>query len=193
MVSCSIRRFSILFYVIALVSISRAAKQKIYYGEADLIHQLLNYTSQWTYVQENADGFSVSFGQLIVNLSPADLLGFFKLFKNKFIYYETDADPHHQALDTDKAEIVIFHNGGWNITYTSQNFGWTVERDEILGYYNLLALDLTRMHNIERGLINPMEFPQMDHWVTGKLIINKCVKVVIQLCNMHIVLTDQQQ
>jgi hypothetical protein len=82
MVSYSIRRFSILFYVIALVSISRAAKQKIYYGEADLIHQLLNYTSQWTYVQENADGFYVSFGQLIVNLSPADLLGFFKLFMN---------------------------------------------------------------------------------------------------------------
>jgi hypothetical protein len=114
-----------------------AAKQEIYYGEADLIHELLNNTSEWTYVQENADGFYVSFGQLIVNMSPHDLLGFFNLFKNKCIYYETDADPHHQALDTDKAEIEIFHNGGWNITYTSQNFGWTEVRDEILGYYNL--------------------------------------------------------
>jgi hypothetical protein len=80
MVSCSIRPLFILFYVTAFIDINLAVKQKIYYGEADLIHQLLNYTAQWTYVQENADGFYVSFGQLIVNLSPADLLGFFKLF-----------------------------------------------------------------------------------------------------------------
>jgi hypothetical protein len=70
-------------------------------------------------------------------MTSAELLGFFHLFKNKSIYYETDADPHHQAINTDKAEIIIFHNGGWNITYTSQNYGWTVERDQILGYYNL--------------------------------------------------------
>jgi hypothetical protein len=49
----------------------------------------------------------VSFGQLIVNMSPDDLFSFYKLFNTKFIYYETDADLHHQTLDKDKAEIGI--------------------------------------------------------------------------------------
>ncbi len=151
MFSCSTCLLLTLFCVTALTGINLAAKQQVYYGEADLIHQLLNNTSQWTYVQENADGFYVSFGQLIVSMSSADLLGFFKLFKNRSIYYETDADPHHQALDTDKAEIVIFHNGGWNITLTSQNFGWTVERDEILGYYNLTEHVGRRLDYVQLG------------------------------------------
>ncbi len=80
MLSCPTCLLLRLFCVVALLEKSLALKQKIYYGEADLIDQLLNDTSQWTYVQENVDGFYVSFGQLIVNLSIAKLLGFFKLF-----------------------------------------------------------------------------------------------------------------
>jgi hypothetical protein len=148
---CPDHLLSTVLLIAALLVVSVAAKQEIYYGEAELIHQLLDNPSEWTYVQKNVDGFYVSFGQLIVNMSPDDLLGFFKLFTNKFIYYETDADPQHQALDTDKAEIVIFHNGGWNITYTSQNFGWTVERDEILGYYNLTEHVLRRPDFVQIG------------------------------------------
>ncbi|UJR11434.1 hypothetical protein I4U23_015614 [Adineta vaga] len=70
-------------------------------------------------------------------LSIDELVGFFKLFTNKSAYYESDADPHHQPLEKDKIAIDRLHSIGWNITYTSQNYGWTVERDEILGYYNL--------------------------------------------------------
>jgi len=114
-----------------------AAKQKVYYGEAELVHQLLTNTSQWTYVQENADGFYVNFIEMYAILSPDELLGFFQLFKNKSAYFESDADPDHQPLERDKTAIEILHRVGWNISYTSQNYGWTVERDEILGYYNL--------------------------------------------------------
>lgn len=128
---------TILFYTLLLFDTSRTAKQKIYYGELDLFHQLLNYTSQWTYVQQNVDGFYVNFLQLLVNMKPDDLRQFSKIFRNTLLYYESDADPKHQALDTDKAEIMIFHNASWNISYTSQNYGWTVERDQILAYYNL--------------------------------------------------------
>jgi hypothetical protein len=162
MLSCFVRLPLIIFCVAAVLDVGLAAKQKIYYGEADLIHQLLNNTSEWTYVQENADGFYVSFGQLIINMSPDNLLGFFKLFTNKVIYYETDADRNHQALDTDKAEISIFHNGGWNITYTSQNFGFTEVRDEILGYYNLTE-----------DVIRRPDFVQIGPWTLSGNISNE--------------------
>ncbi|CAF3931132.1 unnamed protein product, partial [Adineta steineri] len=46
-----------IFYFTALFGISLTAKQKIYYGEAELVQQLLTNNSQWTYVQQNADGF----------------------------------------------------------------------------------------------------------------------------------------
>jgi len=36
--------------ITTLFSRSLAAKQKIFYGEAEFIHQLLANTSQWTYV-----------------------------------------------------------------------------------------------------------------------------------------------
>lgn len=63
---------TVFFYTLLLFDTSRTAKQKIYYGELDLFHQLLNYTSQWTYVQQNVDGFYVNFLQLLVNMKPDD-------------------------------------------------------------------------------------------------------------------------
>ena len=137
MFSSCVRSQLILVFIAALLNLNQAAKQKIYYGEAELIHQLLTNTSQWTYVQQNADGFYVNFIEIDVILTPDDLSGFFALFRNKSIYYESDANPDHQPLEKDKAAIDAFHKAGWNITCTSQNYGFTLERDEILGYYNL--------------------------------------------------------
>jgi hypothetical protein len=125
------------------------AKQKIYYGEAELVHQLLTNTSQWTYVQQNADGYYVNFIEIDSILTHDDLLGFFKLFRNKFIYYESDAV--NQPLDKEKAAIDAFHNVGWNITYTSQNYGWTLQHDEILGYYNLTEHVIRRPDLVQVG------------------------------------------
>ncbi|CAF2717036.1 unnamed protein product [Rotaria sp. Silwood2] len=150
LLSCTCFPFTLLC-IVALLSLSLATKQKIYYGEAELIRQLLTNTSEWTYVQKNADGFYVNFIEMDVILSPDDLHGFFKLFTNKFVYYESDADPHHQPLDKDKASIETFHNVGWNIIYTSQNYGWTEERDEILGYYNLTEHVLRRPDFVQLG------------------------------------------
>jgi hypothetical protein len=82
MLSCFADLLLTLFCIVTLLDKNLTEKQKIYYGKADLIHQLLNYTFQWTYVQENIDGFYMSFGQLIVNMSPDDLLGCFKLFSH---------------------------------------------------------------------------------------------------------------
>ncbi|CAF1592194.1 unnamed protein product, partial [Adineta steineri] len=134
---------------------------KIYYGEAELVQQLLTNNSQWTYVQENADGFYVNFIEIDDILSVDDLAGFFKLFKNKSIYYESDADPDHQPLNKDKIAIDTFHSVGWNITQTSQNYGWTLERDEILGYYNLTE------HIIRRP-----DFVQIGPWTISGNISN---------------------
>jgi hypothetical protein len=114
-----------------------SAKQKIYYGQAHLLDQLLANTSEWIYVQQNADGYYLSFGQLTHDMIDYYLPRFFKLFPNKTIYFESDVDPDHQPLERDKTDIGILHNVGWTIVYTSQNYGWTVERDQILGYYNL--------------------------------------------------------
>ncbi|CAF1274672.1 unnamed protein product [Adineta steineri] len=150
-----------IFYLIALFGISLTAKQKIYYGEAELVQQLLTNNSQWTYVQQNADGFYVNFIEINDILSVDDLAGFFKLFKNKSIYYESDADPDHQPLNKDKIAIDTFHSVGWNITQTSQNYGWTLERDEILGYYNLTE------HVIRRP-----DFVQVGPWTISGNISN---------------------
>jgi hypothetical protein len=140
-----------LFCVCILISMGLAAKQKIYYGEAELVQQLLTNTSQWTYVQQNADGYYANFIEMDVVLTPDDLLGFFKLFTNKSVYYESDADPSHQPLEKDKVAIDALHSAGWNITHTSQNYGWTVERDEILGYYNLTEHVLRRPDFVQLG------------------------------------------
>ena len=141
----------ILLCMMAMLTISVATKQKIYYGEAELIHQLLTNTSEWTYVQQNADGFYVNFIEMNVILSLEDLFGFFKLFTNKSVYFESDADPSHQPLERDKVAIETFHQVGWNITHTSQNYGWTVERDAILGYYNLTEHVLRRPDFVQLG------------------------------------------
>jgi hypothetical protein len=133
----STRLLLTLVCVAAQTSTSLSAKQEVYYGEAELVHQLLTDTSEWTYVQQNADGFYVNFFEMRAILTPTELLGFFNLFKNKSAYFESDANPDHQPLEKDKTAIGILHSVGWNITHTSQNYGWTVERDLILGYYNL--------------------------------------------------------
>jgi hypothetical protein len=140
-----------LFLVVSSIETGLATKQKIFYGEAELIQQLLTNADQWTYVRENADGFYANFIEMDAILTPDDLSGFFKLFKNKSVYFESDADPQHQPLEKDKAAIVALHNVGWNITYTSQNYGWTVERDEILGYYNLTEHVLRRPDFVQIG------------------------------------------
>ena len=124
-------------HVVAALATMAPGKQKIYYGEAELIGQLLTNISDWTYVQQNADGFYVNFIEIDSILTIDELVGFFRLFANKSVYYESDADPSHQPLEKDKVAIEKFHQIGWNITHTSQNYGWTVERDEILAYFNL--------------------------------------------------------
>ena len=137
MLACSACPLLILFFIVVRLDANLAVKQKVFYGEAELVHQLLTNTSQWTYVQENADGFYVNFIEMYAIMTPDDLLGFFNLYKNKSAYFESDADPDHQPLARDKTAIDALHKAGWNITHTSQNYGWTVERDQILGYYNL--------------------------------------------------------
>jgi hypothetical protein len=126
-----------LLCVAAQTGKSLSAKQGIYYGQAHLLDQLLVNTSQWSYVQQNADGYYLSFGQLTDDMIHYYLPKFFQLFQNKSVYFESDAKPDHQPLERDKTDIVLLHNLGWTIVYTSQNYGWTVERDQILGYYNL--------------------------------------------------------
>ena len=127
----------IILCIAASLSTVCSKKQKIYYGQCEFTHELLANISQWSYVQENVDGFYVNFIGIDVILSSDDLLAFFKLFANKSVYYESDSDPSHQPLEKDIAAIEKFHAADWNITYTSQNYGWTRERDQILGYYNL--------------------------------------------------------
>ena len=135
MFSCSVPLlFTVLCISIQIQQIF-SAKQKIYYGQAHFLDQLFVNTSQWTYVQENADGYYFSFGQMVTNMSSYYLPHFFQLFKNKLVYFESDAE--HITLDREKVDILILHNIGWNISYTSQNYGWTVEHDEVLGYFNL--------------------------------------------------------
>ena len=135
MFSCSVPLlFTVLCISIQIQQIF-SAKQKIYYGQAHFLDQLFVNTSQWTYVQENADGYYFSFGQMVTNMSSYYLPHFFQLFKNKSVYFESDAE--HITLDREKVDILILHNIGWNISYTSQNYGWTVEHDEVLGYFNL--------------------------------------------------------
>lgn len=135
MFSCSIPFLFIFLYASAQFDQISSTKQKIYYGQAHLLDQLFVNTSQWAYVQENADGYYFSFGQMVTNMSSYYLPHFFQLFKNKLIYFESDAE--HITVDREKVDILILHNIGWNISYTSQNYGWTVEHDEVLGYFNL--------------------------------------------------------
>lgn len=161
MSSCYIPLLLTFLCVFGLLGNTLAVKQKVFYGEAELVHQLLANNSQWTYVQQNADGYYANFIEMDSILTPDDLAGFFKLFQNKSVYFESDADPDHQPLEKDRTAIEVLHSVGWNIIYTSQNYGWTVERDQILGFYNLT----------ERVPRRP-DFVQLGPWTISGNITN---------------------
>ena len=76
---------------------------------------------------------------------------FFWLFKNTVTSFESDANLDYQPLERDKLATVVFHSAGWNMSYSSQNYGWTVERDEIMGYYNLTKLLSRRPDFVQLG------------------------------------------
>lgn len=142
-----------LFCVVAMVITSFPPKQKIFYDEAELVEQLLINMTEWTYVQQNVDGgFYIHFIEMNAILNLDELLHFFKLFSNKAVYFESNADPTHQPLEKDKVAIERFHQVGWNVTQASQNYGWTVERDEILAHYNLTEHVLRRPDFVQLGL-----------------------------------------
>jgi len=90
----------------------------------------------------------VNFIEIDVILSPDDLRGFLKLFTNKSVYYESDADPHHQPLDKHKTAIETLHTVDWNITYTSQNYGWTLKKFIKKTYSALLWVNIKYPFNI---------------------------------------------
>jgi len=124
--------------ILLCITVSPAAtKQKVFYGEAELVQQLLTNPTQWSYVQQNADGFYVNFIQMDHMMTPADLKGFYNLYQSGAAYFESDCEADHQTGPQDKAAIDALHTAGFKIIYTSLNYGWSAERDQILGYYNL--------------------------------------------------------
>jgi hypothetical protein len=90
---------------------------------------------QWTFLQENVDGFYINNFSMRPNESKSPtreprVAGMYHLLKNKRIFYETDLI--HSTDDFDRQSIALFLKQGFEYTGTTINYGTSAARTSII-------------------------------------------------------------
>jgi hypothetical protein len=103
---------------------------QVYVGVADEWQESLNSPSEWSYVQQNADGFYVNFIQMgyvpghgYDSQTNCDTIA--NLFTHKNAYYESDMS---ETQSNEQRYIDRLQAAGFTIPYTSLNYGWSATR-----------------------------------------------------------------
>ncbi|BDI29488.1 hypothetical protein CCAX7_15390 [Capsulimonas corticalis] len=139
---------------------------KVYYGTMHGWQDLLNSPSQWTYVRANVDGFYANFIQLLPTVgNPGAMCSqLAPLMTHKNAYFESDSrytglggfpNGGQYTLSTEAQEMNELLNAGFNITYTSLNYG--VDNDK---------LSQCRTLGLPSGAIRPC-LAQNGPWLFG--------------------------
>ncbi len=119
---------------------------QVYVGHADGWNKLLDNSTQWSYVAQNADGFYINFIEMkwITDqqngrefATQANLQKTASFFKNKRAFFESDNKDN--TLNDDKKAIDSLLAAGFTIPYTSLNYGWDAERARNLMNYRNTA------------------------------------------------------
>ena len=98
----------------------------------------INDPSGWTWVRQYADGYYVNTFPMNDNANDATQNAWMKnicgLFKNKNVFYETEAQSYaNRVFDADdKARISILQQNGFKVTYTTCNGDFTATRANLL-------------------------------------------------------------
>jgi hypothetical protein len=106
---------------------SPASGTEVYVGVADQWADLLKSPTQWSFVQQNADGLYVNFIQLggIGFNVQSNCNAYANLFTHKNAYIESDMNET-QAHEQDY--INRLQRAGFTIPCTSLNYGWSATR-----------------------------------------------------------------
>lgn len=123
---------------------------QVYVGVADQWADLLSHPTEWSYVQQNADGLYLNFIQLhgIGFNAQATCNAYASLFTHKKAYYESDMNET-QAHEQDY--INRLQTAGFTIPYTSLNYGWSAPRQSGLKTYALPYGQAPRLCMVQQG------------------------------------------
>jgi len=139
---------------------------KVYFGTMHGWQDIINSPSQWNYVRANADGFYANFIQLLPTVgNPGAMCSqTASLMTHKNAFFESDSrytglggfpDGGQFTLATEGQEMSEFLNAGFNITYTSLNYG-----------VDNAKLSQCRTYGLPSGAIRPC-LAQNGPWLFG--------------------------
>jgi hypothetical protein len=140
------RNYLLIPLFILLQTASASQAQQVYFGVADQWADLVQRPEEWRFVQQNADGLYINFIEL--NWDHADLLkATAQLFAHKNVYIESDMGyawepgvPQRNGetpAEADQRYIHDVQDAGFKISYTSLNYGWSQDRANNLGNFDL--------------------------------------------------------
>jgi hypothetical protein len=130
----------------AVTGFARPANaQKVFIGSANGWRQMIDHPEQWTYVRQNADGFYVNFIELLHADTPA-MAKLSALFTHRNAYYESDSrynglggfpDNGQFSRALQAREMSNLLDGGFDVPYTSLNYGYDDPKGEDLKHQGL--------------------------------------------------------
>jgi len=124
----------------------------IYFGVSDEWPQLVASPTEWTYVQQHADGFYVNYLMLDRAAGNSDgdsqllLAKTCRLFSNHAAYIESDMRPAEATLATEQRDIEMLHAAGCRVEFSSLNYGWSAQRANNLTHFDLQANEGRRLN-----------------------------------------------
>ncbi len=125
-----------------------AQRVEVYVGVADNHMDQINHPDQWMYVRQNADGFYINFIELDSMYSQSTLDAYGKLFTHKNAFIESDMNS---SMEKERGYVDRLHKAGFNIPYTSLNYGWSKERQDGLKSYALKPGQAPRLCFVQSG------------------------------------------
>lgn len=148
---------------LSLLSMRPLHAQQVYIGSANGWHQMIDHPNQWNYVRHNADGFYVNFIELLHADTPT-MARLSPLFTHRNAYFESDSrytglggfpDGGQFSLDLQTKEMSYLLEGGFQVPYTSLNYGFDLPKAAAL-----------RRQGLKDGASRPC-FAQYGPWEFG--------------------------
>ncbi len=127
---------------------AQGQRPEVYVGVADNRMDQLKNPDQWKFVRQNADGFYINFIEMDRIYKQEDLDAYAKLFTHKNALIESDMNS---TADNERGYIDRLQKAGFTIPYTSLNYGWSKERQDVLKNTALLPGQKPRICLVQVG------------------------------------------
>lgn len=123
---------------------------EVYFGDSDNYQPLLDNPNDWQYVRQNIDGIYLNFIDIGFNgyWTSDELTKLCNMVTNKNAYIESDMG---YGKGNEEAYIDKMQGAGFKVPYTSLNYGWALDRQNLLKTYNLLPGQSPRLCFVQQG------------------------------------------